>query len=213
MHAEMDHSHLPVDGNLRLLEVAPVLLIKQDQVDRVLDAEPIVYVLVARPQLNSLQVHPDGHDLSPVRAAVHDLELDHCLGLRLRGGACAEGLLPDEGDLHALEFDLDEMEANPAHDDVPEVVEGLVVLEVDVQAVLNAYLHLHRDHLLSVLYIATRQQHREVYLLHYAYLTVHNHSDEVPHSPSNPVERLVLLLEVRELELVTLSLHHDARWL
>lgn len=56
------------------------------------------------------------------------------------------------------------MEVDPADDGVLEVVEGLVVFEVDVEAVLDAHLHLHRHHLGITFNCLVRQQHREVLL-------------------------------------------------
>ena len=169
-------------------------------------------VLVGRRELHALHVHPDGDHLALVRTAVHYLELDQRFCFGLGGGAGSEGLLADEGDLHALDLYLDEVEVDASDDDVPQVVEGLVVLEVDVQAVLNPHFHLHRHHLSLTLHALIRQQHCEVLLLRRGEFVVlqHDHPDEVAHSAGDAVEGLVLLLKVGELELVGLVLGHDA---
>lgn len=104
------------------------------------------------------------------------------------------------------------MEVDPADDDISQVVEGLIVLEVDVEAVLNTYLHLHRHDLSLSLHGLIGKQHCEVLLLGRGELVVlgNDDPDEVAYPTSHAIECLVLLLEVGEFELVGLILSEYA---
>lgn len=104
------------------------------------------------------------------------------------------------------------MEVHAADDDVPEVVEGFVVLEVNVQAILDAHLHLHRHNLSLPLYTLIGKQHCEVLLFGSGKLVIleHDDPDEVPDPSRDAIEGLILLLKVRELEFVGLVFGHDS---
>lgn len=94
------------------------------------------------------------------------------------------------------------MKVYSSHDDVFQVVEGLVVLEVDVQTILNTDLHLHRDNFSGPFDLFVREQNCEVDLFDDVELSGDYDTDEVSNSSCDSVEGLVLLLEVWELELV-----------
>ena len=104
------------------------------------------------------------------------------------------------------------MEVHTANDDVPEVVEGLVVLEVNMEAILDTHLHLHRHHLSLSLHALIGQQHCEILLFRCGKLVIleHDDPDEIPDPACDAIEGLILLLKVRELELVGLVLGHYA---
>ena len=86
----------------------------------------------------------DGDALAAHGRAVHDLELGDCLRVVVHLRARARGLAADDRELHVLDLDADEQEVDLADDDVVQVVLRLVVLELDVEALLDADLHLDR---------------------------------------------------------------------
>lgn len=93
-----------------------------------------------------LHVHSNRNVLSLVWTPVHHLVLYQ--GLCLCLGCCpgSESLLSHQSDLHALDLYLDQVEIDSANDDVLQMVEGLVILEVDVKAIFDSHLHLHGYH-------------------------------------------------------------------
>jgi len=75
-----------------LLEVAPVLLIDEHEVDEVLDGELVVHVAHRRCQLvEAREEEADGDRLGAHGRAVHDLELGDRLRLVEGRAACARG--------------------------------------------------------------------------------------------------------------------------
>lgn len=104
------------------------------------------------------------------------------------------------------------MEVHTADDDIPKVVEGLVVFEVNVQAIFDSHLHLHRHDLSLPLYALIWQQHCEVLLFGCGKLVIleHDDPDEVPDPARDAIESLVLLLKIGKLEFVCLVLGHNA---
>lgn len=184
-----------------LLEILAIVLVDQHQINKMLDLEPIVDVLVGGRQVYSRQVQPDGHDLVLDGAPVHNLELFQCFDLVLDSLARPEALLADDAQLHRFDLDLHLVEEHPAHYTVLQVVLGFGVLELDVQAVIDPHLQLDRRCRLGV-QLGGRDLHREVRLLRdvRVVVPVEGHPQEISHPASNTVERLVLLLEARELE-------------
>ena len=59
-------------------------------------------IFVRGGQRNALHVHANRDKLAFVRAPVHNFILHQGLGLCLAGRPSAEGLLPNQSDLHAL---------------------------------------------------------------------------------------------------------------
>ena len=104
-------------------------------------------ILIRWCQLHALHIHSDRNRLSLIRAPIHHLILHQGFSLGFCCRSSTEGLLADETDLHALDFDLNEVEVDPTHDDILEMVERFVVLEIYVKAVLDSHLHLHRHYL------------------------------------------------------------------
>lgn len=94
------------------------------------------------------------------------------------------------------------------------MVEGLVVLEVNMQAILDTHLHLHRHNFSLPLHTLIGQQHCEILLFRRGKLVIlqHNNPDEVPDPACDAIEGLILLLKVRKLEFVGLVLCHNASW-
>jgi hypothetical protein len=104
------------------------------------------------------------------------------------------------------------VEEHAAQDHVLEVVEVLVELKLDVEAVLDAHLHFHLGGLLGLLHVTVVVQDREVSLFADGgfHVAVHDGPDEVPDPPGDTVEGLILLLEVGEPELEGLGFCQDA---
>lgn len=94
------------------------------------------------------------------------------------------------------------------------MVEMLVELEFDMQAILDSNLHLHLCGSLSLLNITIVVQHSEVDLLHDCGLHVPANlpTDEVSNPPSYSIECLVLFLKIGELELELFIISEDASW-
>lgn len=92
------------------------------------------------------------------------------------------------------------------------MVEVLVKLKLDMQAVFNADLHFHLRGGLCLLHIAVVMQDCEIILLYYSclHIPIDNNSDKIPDSACNTIEGLVLFLEVGELEFKDLVLGQDA---
>lgn len=159
-------------------------------------------VFVGGSQGDALHVHTDWDSLSLIRAAVHHLVLNKSFSLSLGGGARSESLLPYKGDFHAFDFDFDQMEVDSSHNDVFEVIEGLIILEVYVKTILNSHFHLHRHNLSSSLNLFVRQQHSEIHFFHHIKFPSNNHSDEISDSTGHSIESLIFFFEVGKLELV-----------
>lgn len=64
-----------------LLEIPPILLINQHQVQIISRAEPLVHIPERRRQVEAAQEQPDRYRLSSYRRTVHDLELRDRLAL------------------------------------------------------------------------------------------------------------------------------------
>lgn len=104
------------------------------------------------------------------------------------------------------------MEEHAAKDNILEMIEMLVELKLYVKGILNAHLHLHLSLFLGLFDIAVVMQDCEIDLLYNCGLevAVHDCADEVADSACDPVECLILLLEVRELELEGFCFGQDA---
>ena len=140
------------------------------------------------------------------------------LSLIVRVGRVARRLAANDCELHMLDFDSHEEKVDFAQDDVFKVVLGPVVLELDVQAFLNA--HLHLDGLLRQ-FCRLCLQCRRLYILHAKVLLTDKGAIVIPrYGDANKVSqahietavRLVHLFPV-ELERVGLCRRRNARWL
>lgn len=94
------------------------------------------------------------------------------------------------------------MEVDSSDNDVPQMVKGLIVLEVDVKAVLDSHLHLHGHDFSGSFDLLIRQQHGEIDLFNHIELSSHHNSNKISNSASNAVESFVLLFEVGKLEFI-----------
>ena len=132
------------EEDLLLAEVPPVVNVDEDEVEVVAHAELVVHVAVRGRELVGAEVEADGNNLAAHGGAVHDLELGDVVALIEGVGTRAQGLALDDHNLHVLDLETDEQDVNLAHHDVLEIVLRALVLELDVQRVLDADLHLDR---------------------------------------------------------------------
>jgi len=127
-------------GDLLLLEVAPILLVDENQVQVVFYRELVVDVSVRGGELrgNSIQEEPHGDALPLHRSTVHDLKLCHCLALVVQVRPRSGRLTADDCKLHVLDLDSHQKEVNLPNNDVIEVVFLFLILKLNVEAVLNS---------------------------------------------------------------------------
>ena len=85
---------------------------------------------------------PDGNALPSDWGPIHDLVLGNCLVLveGVRPASCRLSLY--DRNLHVLDLDPDQEEIDLADNHVLQVIFGLVVFELDVEALLYPHLHL-----------------------------------------------------------------------
>lgn len=112
----------PEDGDLLLLEVPPILLIDEYQIQIIPCAELLVDIPERWCQFESSQEQPDWNRLSANWGAVHDFELGDGLGFVILIWCCSGCFSTDDGEFHVFNFDSDEEKVDFAHDDVFEMV-------------------------------------------------------------------------------------------
>lgn len=107
------------------------------------------------------------------------------------------------------------MEEHAPQNNILEMIEMLIKLELNMEAVFNSDLHFHLGNLFCFLYIAIVVQDCKIKLLYDRGLHVAGHcgTDEVAYTPGDAIECLVLLLEVWEFEFKVFALRQDACWL
>lgn len=196
---------LSPQDNLLLLEISSVFFVYQNQVEKISDREPIVYGIIRRCQIGwySLQIQSYRNLLSLHGCSVHNLVLGQSLRLsedvgigippldgrcRLarprrsdrRGRHALPGRFsPYDRQLHVLDFDPNQEEVDLAQDDVGEVVASAFVFELDVEAVLNADLHLDRF-VHHGLFADDLNEDLVLLVKGWEELPLHNDSDKVP---------------------------------
>ncbi len=120
------------------------------------------------------------------------------LALVVLVGGGARGLAADDAELHMLDLEAHEQEVDAADDNVLEVVLALAVLELDVQAVLDADVHLDAAVHLGRDAVAVDP---DVLLAdHVGHAARHGDAHVVAQLDVDAVVRLVLLLDVLEVE-------------
>ena len=118
------NSRDPVNRDLLLLEIPPVLLVNQHQVQVIPRRKLLVDVAERRRELEPAEEEPDRYRLAPHRRAVHDLKLGDGLGLVVQVGRGARRFPPHDRELDVFDLDPDEEEVDFANDDVFQVVPG-----------------------------------------------------------------------------------------
>mmetsp|Transcript_1081 Transcript_1081/g.2535 ORF Transcript_1081/g.2535 Transcript_1081/m.2535 type:complete len:252 (+) Transcript_1081:258-1013(+) len=193
--------------DLLLLEVPPLLLVHQHQVQEVPHAELVVDVLVGWGELVRRKEQPDGDVFAAHGRAVHYFVLGQRLALVVQVGARAGGLPAPYLDLHVLELDAHQQEVYLPHNGVQQAVHPLPVLKLDVEAVLDAHLHLDGVRFVSVLREAAIP-HPEGEVLDHVTAGVprHRHTEQVSKLHLGAVIRVVLHLDVAKLEVHCLCL-------
>ena len=92
------------------------------------------------------------------------------------------------------------------------MVEMLVELELNMQAIFNPHLHLHLSHCLSLFSVVIVVHNCEVNFLGHCglHVSVDKGSNEIPDPSCNPIEGLILFLEVGKFEVELFFLSQDA---
>jgi len=107
-----------------LLEIPPILLIDQYQIQVIPRRELLVHVSEGWSELEATEEQSDGDSLASDWCAIHDLELGDGLGLVVEVGSGTGRFSPDDGEFHVFDFDADEEEVYFADNDVLQVVSG-----------------------------------------------------------------------------------------
>lgn len=148
------------DGNLLLLEISPVLFVHQHKIEIVACAELLIHVSECRSEFEPAQEEPYGYCFSAYGCPVHDFEFGDgfALVVLVWHGTCS--FPTNNRQFHVFDLDADQKEIDLSNNDIFQVVSclevsdhqkrpkvtgdilGLVVLELDMQAILNADLHL-----------------------------------------------------------------------
>merc|ERR1712106_156531 len=123
---------LPPECDFLLLEVPPLLLVYQNQVQVVPDRKLLVDVPHGGGEVVSSKEDPDGNTLPPDWRPVHYLVLGYCLVLVEGVGPAAGRLTFYNRDLHVLDLDSHQKKVNFPDNNALEVVLRLVVLELYV---------------------------------------------------------------------------------
>ena len=99
-----------------------------------------------------------------------------------------------------------EVEVYSSDNDVLKMVERLVVFKVDMEAIFNAHLHLHRDHLGLALEDLIWEENCEILFFCCGKFVVfgNDNSDEISDPTSHSIKSFILLFEVGELEFINL---------
>lgn len=115
---------LPINRNLLLLEIPPILLINQHEVQVVAGTELLVDVAESWGEVKAAEEEADGDGLPAYGRAVHDLELGDRLALVVLVRWCAGCFAADDGEFHVLDLYPYQEEVDLADDDVFQVVSG-----------------------------------------------------------------------------------------
>ena len=107
--------------NLLLLKVATILLIDENQVERIAAAVTIIDVFICRCQVSRGKVEANGDKFTFDWCTVHDLEFAKCLLLCDCIRVSAYRLLANDGELHHFDLYTHQVEADLAEDAVLQV--------------------------------------------------------------------------------------------
>lgn len=178
--------------DLLLLKVAAVLLVQEHQIYNVLCAHAIIDVFIAGGQIRRRQVESHWHNFALHWGSVHQFELGERLVLGDRLRPIADSLPANQAELHLANLDAYQVEVNFALNTVFEVELAILKLELYVQTVFNAYLHLD-GRVLNWLLLQILND--EFFLLrHLGVLAVDRHVDVISDAHHDAVVRLELLL-------------------
>ena len=173
--------------------------------------ETVVYVCVRGCQVCAGQVEANRNALTLDGRAVHDFELVEvfCLGDCIL--AVAHNFLLDYAQLHVLDLNAHQVEEDLAQDTVFEVELAKVEFKLDVQALLDAHLHLDRP---VLIWLRARVSHYELLFLGYpVVVSVDYHVDVVPQPYHDSIVAFILLFNPVELEVVLYIVCQGPRWL
>ena len=183
--------------------------INQDQTQVVPGRVFLIDLAKRRRQIEPAQKQTYRDGLATTRTAIHDLKPDERLTLIILIRTDARRLAADDAQLHMLDLQADEQEIDAPDNHIFQMVLALAVLELDVQAVLDADVHLDAAVRLGRDPVGV---HPDVLLAHHVrHPPRHRAADEVAQLAVDPVVGLVLLLHVLEVEPVRLRVLEVAR--
>lgn len=135
-------SFAPIYCHLLLPEIPPSLAINKHKIEIILNLQPIMYILIGGRQRHPDQKHPKLHNLPRHRTPICNLIPHQHLLLRRRP---IQNLPPLNINIDLPNGQVHVVEGHLAQQTVLQVVVGLVVVELDVQALLDADLQGDRE--------------------------------------------------------------------
>jgi hypothetical protein len=102
------------------------------------------------------------------------------------------------------------MEVDSANNDIFQMIERFIILKVNVKAIFNTHLHLHRDDFCLSFDWLIWQQYSEISFFDYIELPCYNDSNEVADSTCDTIECFVVFFKIWKLELVLFIFAEDA---
>lgn len=195
--------------DLLLFKIPAVLSVHKHEIQEIFNRELFINVPHGRRQIIPGQKHPYRYTLTTNRSSIHDLILCNRIVLLIDIRPRTSGLPFDDCNLHVLDFNPHQEEVDLPNDDVLEVVLGLIVLKLDVQAVLNAHLHLDR---VVDIGITREGVHGDVELFGRVLQAAdYRHFQEVPEADIHARVHFVRFFHAGELEWVGCVGYHLAR--
>jgi len=117
-------------------------------------------------KLYSVHVHTNGDKFALIGTPVHHLKFDQSLCFCFIGSSRSKCLLSDQTNLHSFDFDFDKVKVYSSNNYILQMIEGFVVLKVNMKTVLDSHLHFHWNDLIF-LYLIVGQQYGEINLFCY----------------------------------------------
>lgn len=101
-----------------MFEVPTIFLIHEDQIEIVLATESVIHVFISGCQIASSEVVSDRYAFTFDWSTVHQFILGQSLLLSIGILAHTDSLFSNDGQLHMLDFDSDQVEVNFSKDHV-----------------------------------------------------------------------------------------------
>lgn len=109
-----------------MLEIPPVLLVNEDQVQVIPRAELLVDIAERRRQVKAAEEQSYWDRLATDRSTIHNLKLCDRFGFVILVWRCSCRFASDDRKLHVLDLDSNEEEVDLANDNIFEVVSGIL---------------------------------------------------------------------------------------
>ena len=136
-------SHLfPPQFNLLLLEISPFLFVDQHKIYEISALETVVYIWICWRQISARKIKSNRDAFTFDGGSVHYFKLIEIFSLCHRVLTATDDLLSYYTELHMLNFDPNQIEKDLAQDAILEMIFVLAKFEFNVEAFLDAHLHL-----------------------------------------------------------------------